>query len=178
MVSVLQILSRWFVLCMLLFILIYASLIKKVKVYECFVEGAGEGFAIAVKIIPYLVAMMMAVSIFKNGGAMDVFTNILGSIFTYLNVPPEIFPLALMRPFSGGGALGIAAELINAYGPDSLIGRLASTMQGSTDTTFFVLTVYFGSVGVQRYRYAPLVGLLADFSTFFASVYIVNRIFT
>jgi spore maturation protein B len=83
-----------------------------------------------------------------------------------------------MRPFSGGGALGIAAELINNYGPDSIIGRLASTMQGSTDTTFFVLTVYFGSVGIRKYRYSLAVGLLADLTTFFASVYIVNRMFS
>ena len=176
MVNMVQELSRWAVPFLLLAILIYAA-IKKVKVYECFVKGAEEGFGIAVRIIPYLVAMMMAVSIFRNAGVMEVFTRICGNIFVFLHIPPEVIPLAIMRPFSGGGALGIAAELINAYGPDSFIGRLASTMQGSTDTTFFVLTVYFGSVGVRRYRYSLAVGLLADISTFAASVYIVNRIF-
>ncbi len=176
MVNAVQELSRWAVPLLLLIILFYA-IIKRVKVYECFVQGAEEGFGIAVRIIPYLVAMMMAVSIFKNAGVMDLLTGMFGQVFVLLHIPPEVIPLAIMRPFSGGGALGIAAELINSYGPDSFIGRLASTMQGSTDTTFFILTVYFGSVGVRRYRYSLAVGLLADISTFLASVYIVNKIF-
>lgn len=176
MIDVVQEFSRWAVPFLLLAVLIYAAA-KRVKVYECFIEGAQEGFGIAVRIIPYLVAMMMAVSIFKNTGALELFTRACGGIFEFLHIPAEVIPLAIMRPFSGGGALGIAAELIDAYGPDSLIGRLASTMQGSTDTTFFVLTVYFGSVGVRKYRYSLAVGLLADISTFAASVYIVNRIF-
>ena len=177
MVDAIKEFSRWAIPSLLFMILIYAAS-KKVKVYECFVKGAEEGFGIAVRIIPYLVAMMMAVSIFKNSGAMDALTSVCGNAFAFFHIPPEVVPLAIMRPFSGGGALGIAAELLNAYGPDSFIGRLASTMQGSTDTTFFVLTVYFGSVGVRKYRYSPAVGLLADISTFIASVYIVNKIFT
>jgi len=176
MAGVIAEVSRWFVPLFIVFVLFYACL-KRVKVYECFVSGAEEGFAIAVRIIPYLVAMMTAVSIFRNAGVLDIIAGLGEKAFQTLHIPPEILPLAIMRPFSGGGALGIAAELINSYGPDSLIGRLASTMQGSTDTTFFVLAVYFGSVGVKRYRYSLAVGLIADLSTFIASIYIVNKIF-
>lgn len=151
--------------------------LRGVKIYECFVKGAGEGFSIAIRIIPYLIAMMMAVSLFRQSGVMAMLGDAFSSFFVMLHLPPEIVPLALIRPFSGGGALGIAAELINTFGADSLIGRLASTMQGSTDTTFFILTVYFGSVGVRKYRYSLAVGLLADLTTLFASVYIVNKVF-
>lgn len=94
-----------------------------------------------------------------------------------VKIPPEILPLAIMRPLSGGGALGIATELIHSYGPDSFIGRLASTMQGSTDTTFYVLTVYFGSVGVKKYRYALSLGLIADITTLITAVFITNLMF-
>ena len=175
--DIVQEFSRWAVPLLLFAVLIYAAA-KRVKVYECFVEGAREGFSLAVRIIPYLVAMMMAVSIFKNAGCMELFARACGGIFVNLHIPPEILPLAIMRPFSGGGALGVAAELLNAYGPDSFIGRLASTMQGSTDTTFFILTVYFGSVGIKKYRYSLAVGLFADISTFAASVYIVGKLFS
>lgn len=169
-------LSRWAVPAFLLLIPVYAAF-RGVRVYECFVKGAEEGFRIAVRIIPYLVAMMMAVAIFRQGGVMDLIAAGCGSVFELFGIPPEIIPLAIMRPFSGGGALGIAADLINAYGPDSVIGRLASTMQGSSDTTFFVLAVYFGSVGIKKYRYSLAVGLIADVTTFLASVYIVNKVF-
>lgn len=169
--------SRWAVPLFLFFIPLY-GLLRGVRVYETFIKGAEEGFTIAVRILPYLIAMMMAVSIFRQAGVMEVITGVCGSVFQLLGIPPEVIPLAIMRPFSGGGALGIAAELINSYGPDSFIGRLASTMQGSTDTTFFVLTVYFGSVGIRKYRYSLAVGLLADITTFLASVFIVNKIFT
>lgn len=176
MENVIYNLSRWVVPALLVFIPLYAYF-RGVKVFECFVQGAAEGFQIAVKIIPYLVAMMVAVSVFRQGGVLELISSLGGPLFSWLRIPPEIIPLALMRPLSGGGALGITADLINSYGPDSLIGRLASTMQGSSDTTFFVLAVYFGSVGVKKYRYSLFVGLLADLTTFLASVYIVNRIF-
>jgi len=176
MEDVLYVISRWAV-PVFVFIIPLAAYIRGVKVYETFVKGAGEGFSTAIKIIPYLVAMMMAVSIFRQSGLMEAVAVNLGPLFEFLHIPAEIVPLALMRPLSGGGALGAAAELINAFGPDSYIGRLASTMQGSTDTTFFVLTVYFGSVGVSKYRYSLTVGLIADLTTFIASIYVVNKVF-
>ncbi|MEW6621615.1 MAG: spore maturation protein [Bacillota bacterium] len=161
----------------LLFIIPLVGYFKGVKVYEAFVKGAGDGFYTAIKIIPFLVGMLVALGVFRASGAMDIFAQLLNPVMSFINAPAEIIPLALMRPLSGGGALGIAAELIGAYGPDSFIGRLASTMQGSTDTTFYVLTVYFGSVGIIRYRYALTLGLLADISGLLASIYIVNLLF-
>lgn len=169
-------LSRWAIPGIIFFILLYANL-RGVKVYECFVKGAEEGFGLAVKIIPFLVAMMMAVSIFRHAGVISLLEKYLGGIFNLLHVPPDILPLAIMRPLSGGAALGISAEIINTHGPDSYLGRLASTMQGSTDTTFFILAVYFGSVGIRKYRYSLGVGLLADVISFLASIYIVSRVF-
>ena len=169
-------LSKWAIPFLVLFIPTFAYF-KGVKVYEVFIEGAEEGFKIAIKLIPYLVAMLVAIGIFRNSGAMAIVVNAISPLTNFLGIPGEVLPLAIMRPLSGGGALGITTELINTYGPDSFIGRLSSTMQGSTDTTFFVLTVYFGSVGIRRYRHALWVGLLADITTFLASLYIVTRLF-
>lgn len=168
--------SRWAVPLFLSFVFFFAVL-RGVKVYEVFVQGAAEGFQIAVRIIPYLVAMMLAVGLFRQSGANDLLARVGEPLFTFFNIPPEVLPLAIMRPLSGGGALGITADLLEAFGPDSLIGRLASTMQGSSDTTFFVLAVYFGSVGIRKYRYALGLGLFADLVTFLASVFIVNAVF-
>ncbi|MDW7674524.1 MAG: spore maturation protein [Bacillota bacterium] len=168
--------SKWAVPFLLLIIPLVAHF-KKVKVYEAFVEGAEQGFNTAIKIIPFLVGMLVAIGVFRASGAMEVLVNILKPIMSFLGAPGEIIPLVIMRPLSGGGALGITAELIQIYGPDSFIGRLASTIQGSTDTTFFVLTVYFGSVGIRRYRHALTVGLIADLTGFLASLYIVSLVF-
>ncbi|MFY9377763.1 MAG: spore maturation protein [Peptococcia bacterium] len=168
--------SRWAVPLFITFIIVFAQL-RGVKVYETFIQGAAEGFKLAVRLIPYLVAMMLAVGIFRQAGVNDLIAQWGKGLFKFLGIPPEVLPLALMRPLSGGGALGITAELINKFGPDSFIGRLASTMQGSSDTTFFVLSVYFGSVGIRKYRYALGVGLFADIVTFLTSVYIVNLVF-
>jgi len=174
--SALHDVSAWAVPAFLLLIPVYAFF-RRVRLYEAFIRGAEEGVGMAVRIMPYLLAMMMAVSIFRHGGAMGMLSRVLGPVFGAIGIPVELVPLALMRPFSGGGALGVTAEIIGAYGPDSLIGRMASTMQGSTDTTFFVLAVYFGSVGVKQYRYSLAVGLMADLTTFLASVYIVQAVF-
>lgn len=169
-------LSRWAVPT-LLFMIPFIAYLRKVKVYETFVEGAKDGFDTAVKTIPYLVAMMVAIGVFRASGAMELMGKALAPIFNLIGFPSEVLPLAIMRPLSGGGALGITSELIKVHGPDSFIGRLASTMQGSTDTTFFILALYFGSVGVKKYRYAPISGLAADLTGLFASIYIVNLVF-
>jgi len=174
--SIISLLSKWTIPFLVLFIPAFAYL-KGVKVYEEFIVGAEEGFKIAIKLIPYLVAMLVAIGIFRNSGAMNIVVEAISPIIHILGIPGEVLPLAIMRPLSGGGALGLATELINTFGPDSFIGRLASTMQGSSDTTFFVLTVYFGSVGISKYRHALWVGLIADFTSFIASIYIVNKIF-
>ncbi|PRR74707.1 Spore maturation protein B [Moorella humiferrea] len=168
--------SRWAIPLVLFFIPLYGYL-RGVPIYETFVAGAEDGFKVAIKIIPFLVGMLVAIAIFRASGAMDLLARSLNPLLRLIGVPGEVLPLAIMRPLSGGGALGIAAELISNYGPDSFIGRLASVMQGSTDTTFYVLTVYFGSVGVRRYRYALALGLLADISSLVAAIVICRLMF-
>ncbi|MGI5922269.1 MAG: spore maturation protein [Syntrophomonadaceae bacterium] len=168
--------SRWAIPFLLLVIPIY-GFFKKVPVYEAFVEGAEEGFGTVVKIIPFLVGMMVAISVFRASGAMDYLSNLLTPLTSFINAPAEVIPLAIMRPLSGSGVLGMATELMRIYGPDSFIGRVASVMQGTTDTTFFVLTIYFGAVGIKKYKYSIITGLTADITGFLASIYICNQIF-
>lgn len=169
-------LSRWAIPVILLVVPVIAVL-RGVKVYETFIDGAEAGFATAIKTIPYLVAMMVAISIFRASGAMEVLVAALSPALNFIGLPAEVLPHAIMRPLSGGAALGIASDIIKTYGPDSFLGRLVSTMQGSCDTTFYVLTLYFGSVGIKKYRYSVLLGLVADFTTLAASVFIVRTIF-
>jgi spore maturation protein B len=171
--------SRWAIPLLLLIIPVLAYL-RKVPVYEAFVTGAEEGFKTGVRILPFLIGMLIAIKVFVDSGALGIVAHILQPVFIRFGLDSDltaIIPLAVMRPLSGSGALGVATQLINQYGPDSFIGRLASTLQGSTDTTFFVLTVYFGSVGISKYRYALKLGLLADFVGLIASVWIVSRTF-
>lgn len=174
--SILDAVSRWAIPLLLLLVPLW-GILKKVPVYEAFVEGAEEGFMVGVKIIPFLVGMLVAISVFRASGALDVLSHACEPLLVRLGAPTEVLPLAFMRPLSGSGVLGMATELMKTFGPDSFIGRLASTMQGSTDTTFYVLTVYFGSVGVSRYRYSIITGLLADITGLIASIYICNAIF-
>ncbi|HUW63949.1 MAG TPA: nucleoside recognition domain-containing protein [Spirochaetia bacterium] len=173
MYQVISAISRWAIPAILLIVPLVAVL-RGVKVFEVFVEGAEEGFATAVKTIPYLVAMLVAVTIFRSSGAMKITVHFLAPVLDHIGFPAEVLTHAIMRPLSGGAALGIATELIKTHGPDSFIGKLVSTMQGSTDTTFYVLTLYFGSVGIRRYRYSIISGLLADLTTLVASLYAVR----
>lgn len=171
--------SRW-AIPFLLFVIPIVAYLRKVPVYESFVSGAEEGFKTGVRILPFLIGMLVAMRVFIDSGALDLLGRAIRPLLLKLGLDPNltaIIPLAIMRPLSGSGALGVATQLIYQYGPDSLIGRLASTLQGSTDTTFFVLTVYFGSVGIRRYRYALKLGLLADFVGLLASIWIVSKVF-
>jgi spore maturation protein SpmA len=140
------------------------GLLRKVRVYEVFVEGAKEGFQVAIKIIPYLVAILVAVGMFRASGAMDIMVSWLGPWTGRVGLPPETLPMALLRPLSGSGAFAILASVIKdpAIGPDGYVGYLVSTIQGCTETTFYVLAVYFGAVQVRRIRYTLAVGLIAD----------------
>ncbi len=147
---------------------------KKLKLYEVFTEGAKEGFNIAVRIIPYLVAIFFAISFFRFSGAMDIFKAIINPVTDLIRMPGDVVPLALMRPLSGGGALGITSELITTFGPDSLEGFMASIMQGSTDTTFYIIAVYFGSVGIKNARHAVGGGLIADLAGILMAVFVAN----
>lgn len=163
---------------LLIFVFIGYGALKKVKVYEQFVEGAKEGFNIAVRIIPYLVAMLVAIGIFRAGGAMDNWLiPLLRFVTDPIGFPAEALPMALMRPLSGSGSLGIMAETMAVHGPDSYIGILVSTFFGSTETTFYVLAVYFGAVNVKNTRHALPAGLLADVAGMLGALFIVKLLF-
>ncbi|WP_050615599.1 spore maturation protein [Bacillus testis] len=157
-------------------ILLYGTF-KKVPTYESFVEGGKEGITISFSIIPYLVGMLAAIAVFRASGAMDALVGLFKPLFNLIGVPSEIVPLALIRPISGNAALGLTSDLMGTFGPDSFIGRLASTIQGSTDTTFYVLTVYFGAVGIRKMGDAVKVGLLADLVGLVAAITAVVYIF-
>lgn len=153
------------------------GVIRKVKVYEAFVEGAKEGFEVAVRIIPFLVAVLAAIGAFRESGAMDLVTRFLGPLTEAVGVPAAEIPLMIVKPLSGSGARGVLADILHTHGPDSYTGRLASIMSGSTETTFYVLAVYCGAVGASRYRQALPGGLAADFGGYVIAVVITLAIF-
>lgn len=170
-------LSMWLIPLFIVFVLIYGT-VKKIPTYEVFVEGGKEGLKIAVQIIPFLVGMLVAISVFRASGAMEAIIQLIQPVLTFFRIPADIVPLAVMRPISGTGALAITTDLISTHGPDSFIGRLASTMQGSTDTTLYILTVYFGAVGIKKMGDSLKVGLLADAVGIIASIIIVTIVFS
>jgi len=157
--------------------IVLVALLRRVKVYEVFVEGAREGFNVGVRIIPYLVAILCAIAFFRASGAMDLLLSLLSPIARLLGMPVEALPMALVRPLSGSGALGVMSEILKTHGPDSFIGRVVSTMMGSTETTFYVLAVYFGSVGISKIRHAIWVGLIADVAGLLAAVWVCRWMF-
>jgi spore maturation protein SpmA len=161
---------------LLSFFPLYASL-RRVPVYEEFVEGAKEGMQVALRIIPFLVAILVAVGMFRGAGGIDLISRALDPVFQKIGFPSELLSIVLMRPLSGSGTTGLFAELIKAHGPDSLIARMAGTIMGSTETTFYVIAVYFGSVAVRRTRHAVPAGLLADLAGVIASVIVCRLVF-
>ncbi|HNR42211.1 MAG TPA: nucleoside recognition domain-containing protein [Bacteroidales bacterium] len=169
-----------FILISVITLFIVLALIKKVNVYDAFIEGAKEGFNIAVRIIPFLVAMLVAIGIFRASGAMDFIISGIAGFFGWLGVDTKFtgaLPVAFMKPLSGSGARGLMVDAMATYGPDSFIGRLACTMQGTTDTTFYIIAVYFGSVGIKNTRYAIGCGLLADLAGFTAAILVAYLFF-
>lgn len=171
-------LSPWIIPCLIAGFLAFGVL-RRVKVYEVFVEGAKEGFQVAVRIIPYLVAILVAVSMFRASGALDYVVEALGPWTGRVGLPAEALPMALIRPLSGSGAYGILASILQdpAVGPDSYTGYLVSTLQGSTETTFYVLAVYFGAVQVRRIRHTLAAALTADLFGVFASIVACTYLF-
>lgn len=151
--------------------------IKKINVFDAFVVGAKQGFDTSISIIPYLIAMMVAIGMLRASGFFDLLNQLLAPLLSMIGMPPEVLPLALIRPFSGSASTGVMAELIHQYGGDSIIAKTAATMMGSTETTFYVIAVYFGSVGIKRTRHAIPVGLLADLAGVIASVLICRYLF-
>jgi spore maturation protein SpmA len=156
------------------------AMIRRVNVYDAFIEGAKEGFPVVIKIIPYLVAILVAIGVFRASGSMDYLVAAVGSAFGTLGINTdfiEALPTALMKPLSGSGARGMMVDAMQTYGADSFVGRLASTFQGATDTTFYIIALYFGSVGVRQTRHAVTCGLVADFAGIIAAIFIAYLFF-
>lgn len=151
-------------------IIIIYGMIKGVKVYECFVEGAKDGISICIKIFPYLLAMIVAVTIFRKAGAMDYFIAIVKPVVKIIGLPPETVPLAMIKPLSGSGAMGIFAEILKKYGADTYIGLVASIMMGSTETIFYTITVYYGAVGIKKIRHTLWAAVMADITAIIMAV--------
>jgi spore maturation protein B len=154
-----------------------AGIIRKVKVFDTFVEGAKEGFGVAINIIPFLVGLLVAIGMFRASGAMDLLTAGLKPIMAATGFPAELFPLAILRTLTGSGSLAFTTDLIKTHGPDSMLGRTAAVMYGSSETTFYVLAVYFGAIAVRRTRHAVPAALIGDLVAAIATVAICMWMF-
>ncbi|RDV15345.1 hypothetical protein DXT99_09805 [Pontibacter diazotrophicus] len=179
-ISVISMVASNVILFSIIVSFITLALIRKVNVYEAFIEGAKEGFSVAITIIPYLVAILVAIGVFRASGALDMLVDGLGFLIAAAGFDTDFvpaLPVAFMKPLSGSGARGMMVEAMNTYGVDSFVGRLAASIQGSTETTFYVLAVYFGSVGVRKTRYALTCGLVADLAGVIAAIFIAYLFF-
>ncbi len=168
--------AKYFMPMLILGILTY-GVIKKVDIYNTFIEGAREGFQLVMAIFPYMLAISVAVSLFTEGGGVHLLGEVLSPVLRWLRFPEELLPLLLTRPISGPAALGILGNTLGVHGADSLIGQIASTAMGSTDTTLYIVSVYYASVGIQKASYSIPVGLTADFMGFMGAVFICNYVF-
>lgn len=162
---------------LLVLIIITYGVIKKVDVYDVFVEGSKESFDVICSMFPCLLSMILGVNLFVKSGAIDFLLNLVKPLFEIINVPIQIIPLSIMRPISGSASLALLNNIFESFGPDGYIGRLASVIQGSTDTTFYIITLYFGCVGIKKIRYALWAGLASDLIGIIASIIIVKLMF-
>ncbi|MTI48821.1 MAG: spore maturation protein [Firmicutes bacterium] len=176
MVKVLSIISISVIPTIITIILVHGY-IKGVALYDVFVEGAKEGFTTAIKIMPYLIAIFVAIGIFRRSGAMEIMVNIFAPITNIFGIPNEVLPLVIMRPISGSGSLGVVQDIVSTYGADSFIGRVASTMMGSAETIFYTMAVYFGAVGIKNSRHTLSAALLSHVAAVIASVMVCRLVF-
>lgn len=153
------------------------AIFKKVPIYQEFTEGAKDGFKVAINIIPYLVAIIVSVSMFRESGALEMLSNLCSGFFDMIKLPIETLPLVIVRSLSGGAALGVFSDIASHFGPDAYVTKLAAVMVGSSETTFYVLAVYFGSIGITKYRYALLTGVLADIIGIAAAILVCSMFF-
>ncbi len=174
--TLMNIISLW-TLPAIIVLILTMGLFKKVPLYETFTEGAKDGFKVSVTIIPYLVAIIVAISMFRASGIIEQIGVVCAPLLAKFNVPADTIPIMLVRSLSGSGALGIFSDIANHLGPDSYATKLAAVMVGSSETTFYVLAVYFGSVKITKLRYALLVGILADIIGIIAAVTVCNYMF-
>lgn len=171
-----NILSLW-ALPAILILILTMGLFKKVPLYETFTDGAKDGFKVAVNIIPYLVAIIVGISMFRASGIVEMISNLCSPVLSHFNVPADTIPVMLVRPLSGSAALGVFSDIAHNLGPDAYATKLAAVMIGSSETTFYVLAVYFGAVGISKLRYALIVGLLADAISILAAIAVCNLMF-
>ncbi len=162
------------ILPLIIVIILFSGFLKKVPVYETFIEGAKDGLKISVKIIPYLIAIMAAVSMFRASGAIEALAEVLKTPLEALKIPVDTLPLMLTRSLSGGATLGIFSDIVNANGANSYAAKLSAVIVGSSETTFYVLSVYFGAIGIKKFRHAILTGILADIIGIAAAIIICN----
>ena len=167
-----------FVIPLMLVLIPLYGIIKRVPVYEEFVTGAKEGFHVAVRIIPYLVAILFAIAMFRASGAMDFLVGALNPVLALIGFPAEVLPMALIRPLTGSGSAALVADMINQYGEDSIFVKMAAVMFGSSETTFYVIAVYFGAVNIKRTRHAVAAGLTADLAATLLAVWVVRLFFS
>ncbi|MDK2919355.1 MAG: spore maturation protein [Candidatus Petromonas sp.] len=151
--------------------------IKGVKLYDAFVEGAGEGFKTSVKIMPYLIAIFLGIGIFKESGALELFSKVFATPGRLIGLPQELIPLAILKPISGSGSLAMVKELVYTYGPDTFTGRLASTMMGSTETIFYTMALYFGTIGVKKSKHTLLCALISHLAGIIAAIMVCKIVF-
>ncbi|MBR2069646.1 MAG: spore maturation protein [Candidatus Gastranaerophilales bacterium] len=176
MIKFLNALSLYIIPLIIAIIFIHA-IIKKTPSYEAFTQGAGEGFNIAVKIIPYLIAIMVAVATFRASGAIDILEKIFSPLLNYFKIPTENLIIMLTRSLSGSATLGVLADIIKQTGADSYASKLAAVITGSSETTFYVAAVYFGSIGIKKFRHALLAGILADITGIIVAVWVCSIFF-
>lgn len=157
-------------------IIITYGMIKGKKVYEWFIEGAKDGLKVCLNIFPYLLAMIIAVNIFREAKLLDILNNLISPVSSLIGLPKEIVPLVLVKPLSGSGALGILTDIVKTYGPDSYIGLIASVIMGTTETIFYTVTVYFGAVQIKKIRHTVWAAVLADLTAIIVSVFLVSKI--
>ena len=173
--TIMDIISLW-ALPSIIILILTLGLIKKVPLYETFTDGAKDGFKVAVNIIPYLVAIIVAISMFRASGIIEMAGNALKPILNHFNIPADTIPIMIVR-LSGTAALGVFSDIAHNLGPDAYATKLAAIMVGSSETTFYILAVYFGAIGISKLRYALIVGLLADFIGIVAAVLVCNLMF-
>ena len=157
-------------------IIITYGMIKGKKVYEWFVDGAKEGLKVCINIFPYLLAMIIAVNIFREAKLLNMLNELISPVSSFIGLPKEIVPLVLIKPLSGSGALGILTDILNTYGPDSYIGLIASVIMGTTETIFYTITVYFGAVQIKKIRHTLWAAILADLTAIIISIFLVSKL--
>ena len=174
-----QILNKFslYIIPLIIAVIFIHAMYKKTPSYEAFVEGASEGFNISIKIIPYLIAIMVATSVFRASGAIEILQNLFSNILEYFKIPAETLIIMVTRSLSGSATLGVLADIINQTGADSYATKLAAVITGSSETTFYVASVYFGAVGIKKFRHALLAGILADITGLIAAIWICSIFF-